>query len=424
MKILIVDDENVSRKILTKKLEPFGNCTSVNDSIQAIELYDKAVKEKKPYDLITLDVSMPKMDGNQLLRMIRKKEQQKKIPKDQRAKIIMVTARMNVATIKTAIKSGCNGYLTKPVNKFQLYENLGKLGVDLPSSADDGESASRDTMVADIIERFYKGKISLPILPRIVQDVQNIRSSEEATIEMLAKALEKDVVVSARLISAANSSLYKGVDEAKTLNDALVRLGLKTSCDLVVAIVARDLFHSKKENIQKKLERLWQHSFACAALARTIAVEIGMENEESLFLMGIVHDIGKMLLIKAILDIHPEEEFVSDEILMAIHEIHTTFGGTLLKKLKFSKEAVNVAQFHHWNNFAREDDREILIIHLADYLSGQIGYGFFKLDTDEGKNFEKLEKLESFKQLRIQSEKVIELSNQVKDQMVESLDSF
>ena len=78
MKILIVDDEKISRKILVKKLEAAGECVDVDNSKKALELFNKGVEEKKPFDLISLDVSMPKMDGRQLLRAIRNKEKELK----------------------------------------------------------------------------------------------------------------------------------------------------------------------------------------------------------------------------------------------------------------------------------------------------------------------------------------------------------
>ncbi len=429
MKILIVDDETISRKILLKKMESIGECTSVDDSTKAIQLFDKAVKAKTPYDLITLDVSMPKMDGSQLLRMIRKKEDILKTPKENRVKIIMVTARMNTSTIKSCIKFGCDGYISKPVTTYQLLENLSRMGFDLPSDTQKPDTQKEtenfhDKIVANIIKRFYKGKIKLPVLPRIVKDVRELKENPDASIEDLNGILENDIAISARLISIANSALYKGVDHADTLNAALVRLGMKASCDLVTTIVARDLFQSENKKIHILLERLWMHSFACGALGKQLAQDMEMENSDTVFLMGIVHDIGKMLLIKAILDIHPEELFENIEIQLAIHEIHTTFGAALLKKMKFSIEFIHIAEFHHWNDFSIDDDKALLIIHLSDYLATEIGFGFFQDESEKKDQFEDLANIESFKKLNLDLEKTMEMAQKVKALISSSSNAF
>ncbi len=165
MKIMIVDDETVSRKILIQKMARIGSCTAVDDGLTAMELFDKALKAKAPFDLITLDVSMPKMDGRQLLSLIRRREKAVKIPKDKRVKIIMVTSRMNVSTIKECIKLGCDGYISKPVNNYQLLENLGRMGLAPPEENHQKDEKPHAKIIAQIIRRFYRGEIRLPVLP-------------------------------------------------------------------------------------------------------------------------------------------------------------------------------------------------------------------------------------------------------------------
>ncbi len=423
MKILIVDDEAVSRNILIQKMGLIGECTAVEDGIKAIELFNKAIQKEKPFDLITLDVSMPKMDGIQVLEMIRKKEKSAKVSKEDQVKIIMVSARMNTATIKACIKLGCNGYITKPVTKYQLLGNLGRMGFEQPAELGEEDKNSYTKIVAEIIKRFYKGRIKLPVLPRIVNDVKELMDSKDAAIEDLVSILKNDIAISARLISIANSALYKGVDYADSLNVALVRLGMKASCNLISTIVTRDLFKTENKIINEKLEELWTHSFACGVIGKKLAQELGMENADTIFLMGIVHDIGKMLLIKAIVDMYPEELFESSDLRLAIHETHTTFGAALLKKMKFSKEFIQIAEFHHWSDFAKEDDRTLLVIQLSDYLAREIGFKFFAVEEEQDK-FCNLAELESFKQLKLDLDKTIEMAEKIKETIASSAKEF
>ena len=362
MKILIVDDEQISRKILMKKMAVLGTCVTVDSSKRALAELEVAAHNQEPFDLITLDVSMPEMDGRQMLQHIRRQEIQNKVPKANRVKILMVTARMNISTIKACIKMGCNGYLIKPVSRYQLFQNLGKMGVDITQALKAGDEAwSHASAVADIINRFYAGKIALPVFPHIVREIQALFQEKDPSIEELAQIVEKDIVISSRLISIANSALYKGMDTVTGLHSALLRLGLKTAQGVITAVAARHLFDSKDRALKKELGRLWRHSFAVATLGKHLAQAVDNPNTEDVFLMGIIHDIGKMLLMKAFTDIHPETDITERETQLAVHEIHTTFGAVLLKKMRFSPSFVHVAEFHHWNRFSKDTDQEMLL---------------------------------------------------------------
>ena len=176
------------------------------------------------------------------------------------------------------------------------------------------------------------------MFPGIIKEIQELLQGDSPSMEDLAKIVEKEIVISSKLISVANSPLYKGFDKANSLNDALLRLGMKATQGVISALAARNLFNSKSKSLKDVLEKLWMHSFATACLGKEIGLALALENTENIFLMGIIHDIGKMLLLKAIADIYPDKSLEDPELQVAIHEIHTTFGAVLLKKMRFSQE--------------------------------------------------------------------------------------
>jgi len=383
MKILIVDDENISRNVLLSKMTQMGTCVAVNNAKEALAELEKAKAENQPFDVITLDVSMPGMGGQELLEHIRKKEDQDKIPKKDRIKIIMITARMNLGTINACIKLGCNGYLTKPVSQVQLIQSLSQIGFE-PATAEktDEESMSHSAGVGEIIKRFYSGKIILPVFPSIVKEVEELLAGKDPSVDDLAKIVGKDLVISGKLITIANSSLYKGLDDVNSLNGALVRLGLKHTLTVCSALATRNLFDSDDQALKTEMNKLWVHSFAVATLARRLAEEKGLDNLESIYLMGLVHDIGKMLLMKVFVDMYPDVCITDEDLQRAIHEIHTTFGGVLLKKMHFSKQIIKIAEFHHWDQFEENTDKELLVVSLADSLARELGFLFFSTKNE------------------------------------------
>ena len=278
LKALIIDDTKISRAILKKMISKVGKSEAAANGNSAIELYEAALGSPEPFDLITLDVQMPDMDGVDVLKTIRTLEKKKDIAKTDRVKIIMITAKMNLSVIKQCIKLGCDKYLTKPVDRIQFYRILVELGFNLPDELIDKKVKSKNEIVGEIIQRFYAGKIDLPVLPHIVKEVQSHLDGKDPSIEGLAKIVEKDPVISGKLIQVANSALYKGVDTVDHLHAALLRLGLKAAQAAISTLVNKYMFKSEHPVLKQLLEKLWLHSLACACSAKLIADRLKLPN--------------------------------------------------------------------------------------------------------------------------------------------------
>lgn len=128
MKILVVDDELVSRKKMMKIVSDFGQCEGVTNGKAAISAVKKALEDWKLYQLITLDISMPDISGTQVLSAIRKLEEERGLDAEEIAKILMVTSHSDIETVK-ACAGKCNGYVIKPFNKEVMVEKMKKIGL-------------------------------------------------------------------------------------------------------------------------------------------------------------------------------------------------------------------------------------------------------------------------------------------------------
>jgi len=126
MKTLIVEDDFTSRLLLQELLKSYGPCHIAVNGKEAVEATAAAL-EDEPYDLICLDIMMPEMDGQEALRRIREQEEARDILSSNGAKIVMTTALGDIKNVIAAYKSLCDGYLTKPIQKAKLLEELRKL---------------------------------------------------------------------------------------------------------------------------------------------------------------------------------------------------------------------------------------------------------------------------------------------------------
>ncbi len=130
MKILIVEDEIVSRTLLTEMLSPYGVCHVAVDGLEALQVIREGFDQGDRYDLICLDIVMPKMDGHAVLAEIRKMEKDEGIVGAERSKVMMTTILDDSENIMKAFTKGeCEAYLTKPISHVKLKNQLIDLGV-------------------------------------------------------------------------------------------------------------------------------------------------------------------------------------------------------------------------------------------------------------------------------------------------------
>lgn len=129
MKILIAEDDMISRKFLFTFLSQYGECDVVVDGMEALDAYLIAIKEKEPYDVICLDIMMPKVDGVKVLKAIRDFEKQRGVMTDERIKIIMITALADTEYVHRAFEIGCEAYAAKPIDTDKLIEVMKKLDI-------------------------------------------------------------------------------------------------------------------------------------------------------------------------------------------------------------------------------------------------------------------------------------------------------
>ena len=129
MKILIAEDDLASRRFLSKFLTQYGEVDLVVDGLEALDAYLMATKEKAPYDLICLDVMMPKVDGVKVLKAIRDFETKQGVVSEQRVKVIITTALAETDYVNRAFEIGCEAYAAKPIDTNKMLEVIKKLGL-------------------------------------------------------------------------------------------------------------------------------------------------------------------------------------------------------------------------------------------------------------------------------------------------------
>ena len=131
MKILIAEDAPVNQILLARFLESYGDCHVVGTGLAAVNIFrENLVGGDQKFDLVCLDIMMPEMDGQAALLQIRQLEKDHGIPASEQVKVLMITALDDSENIMDALVKGkCQDYLTKPVSRERLQEQLTTMGL-------------------------------------------------------------------------------------------------------------------------------------------------------------------------------------------------------------------------------------------------------------------------------------------------------
>jgi two-component system chemotaxis response regulator CheY len=128
-RILIVEDDDISATLLKAILAPHGACDVAADGGKAVKTFKAKAEKGEPYDLICLDIMLPVMDGQDVLKAIRGWEAEKGVLAPDGVPIIMITALRDKENVMGAFKSQCEGYIVKPIRKAAVVAQLNALGL-------------------------------------------------------------------------------------------------------------------------------------------------------------------------------------------------------------------------------------------------------------------------------------------------------
>jgi two-component system chemotaxis response regulator CheY len=131
MRTLVVDDDRICRTVLQHTLVPFGTVAHAVDGISAVAEVARALAEQRPYDLITLDIMMPGLDGKTTLKIIRRLEELFTIAAP--ARVAMTTALDDSASILGSFRDQVDLYFVKPIKLEQVLRELRKAGLIPPA---------------------------------------------------------------------------------------------------------------------------------------------------------------------------------------------------------------------------------------------------------------------------------------------------
>jgi HD-like signal output (HDOD) protein len=194
----------------------------------------------------------------------------------------------------------------------------------------------------EFYEAIQNGTLELPSLPDIAIRIAKVINDSNTDSRDIARVVQADPNVAARIISVVNSAAYRGKTPIDNLPDAVSRLGRNVTHHLVISFVLCKLFHSRSKLLKQRMIQLWQHSGYVAALCHELArVTPGLEPAQAM-LCGLLHDIGALAIIGAA---RGKPELVENPELLdrVIDKLKAEVGAMVLRKWEFPSYFVQVA---------------------------------------------------------------------------------
>ncbi len=221
---------------------------------------------------------------------------------------------------------------------------------------------------------------SIPTPNFVVSKVLELVSQPEVSASELTEVIEKDPNITVRVMRLSNSAYYGLPQKISTLSHAVMILGFKTVRNLVTSIYMHDAFFSSKLKTDSiSIEKLWQHLIATAIATEQISDAVGFINKEETFLVGMIHDLGKIVIARlfpAYTDATVKLASVKSityfeaESKLGLPD-HVSIAERLLEKWGFPHEILMAVKFHHDPEKVDEETlRDIVYIsHAADVVS-------------------------------------------------------
>ena len=234
---------------------------------------------------------------------------------------------------------------------------------------------------SDIGEKVKSVEIKLPELSSIVAELNEIVADPLASANDVAEVVNKSPSLTALLLKIANSAFYGFPSKIDTISRAVTLIGSKQIASLALGVSIMNSFKDIPKAIID-MESFLKHSLACGLISRILSAYMNIGQAEQMFVSGLLHDIGRLILYKYF----PDESKLffklaieSDKSLYTIERGHIGFshahiGKNLLNTWKLPIAIENNVVFHHRPSDA-PDQKKATIIHLADIIVNGLGLG-------------------------------------------------
>ncbi len=244
-------------------------------------------------------------------------------------------------------------------------------------------SAVLNKSLMDIHPRELKVVVKdVPTLPVIYQKLFQKMQDPNVSVPEIAEIITQDQALTSKILHLVNSAFYGYSKQIKTISRAVVVLGFRAVRSAALAISVFDYFADEESDGVNMLD-FWKHSIAVATISKTLAGELKFQQQEEAFIVGLLHDVGKLIEkryfdedFKEVCTVATEQHLSWYDCEKALYQInHATIGKAVFRAWDFPSAVVDAVQFHHNPGSSTKAPQLTALVHIADFMSYQLDFG-------------------------------------------------
>jgi len=210
-------------------------------------------------------------------------------------------------------------------------------------------------------------ELELPVLPDIAARVLALCQGQDGGARELGELIQRDPALAGNVLRIANSAAYAPRDPIVSLQQAISRLGMTTMCDLSIAAAINGKAHAIKGR-EDEMRSLRAHAAATGVWSREVARH-RRRNVEAAFLTGLLHDVGRPILVRAVLDVAGDAAIEESVLQSLVDEFHTAIGARLIACWKLPHWIAAAVDGHHDITRAGDHSDLAATVMLGDELA-------------------------------------------------------
>ncbi|MEK9628524.1 MAG: HDOD domain-containing protein [Nitrospinota bacterium] len=231
------------------------------------------------------------------------------------------------------------------------------------------------------LQKLVEQSKQISSLPTIFYQINEAVEDPECSFVEIGEIISGDPSLSARLLRIVNSSYFGFPSKIETITHAVTIVGMAQLRDLALATTVVNQFKGIPKNLIN-MEKFWLHSVATGLTAKVIAIYRREANADRFYLMGMLHDLGRLLLllnvpdsVKIVMEKYESGGTMFDVESEVLGFDHAAVAGQLMKSWQLPEMLQEAVAFHHLPEEAPHYPIAASIVHVADFIAHAMELG-------------------------------------------------
>jgi putative nucleotidyltransferase with HDIG domain len=233
------------------------------------------------------------------------------------------------------------------------------------------------SIVEVINDNIEDSNLNIPVFNSVALRLQKVLERKDYGIDEVNRLIIADAGLASQVLRVSNSSFYAGLNKVTTIRDAIVRLGASCVANIAMMSTQQDIYRSSDPKLNEMMRTLWRHALCCAIGSKWLAAKTNFASlKEEAFLAGLLHDIGKLFLLKVMEKVIRDGKqagAISAALVTEVMEsMHVAQGANLMRKWNLPESYCAVVSGHHGDKWD-QGNALLAIVRLVNITCRKLG---------------------------------------------------